>query len=87
MNVLIKIVLFSGLLFGEQPSEPFREESIESTVHEPSSDTYWWSAGQEKIFLIGSLNNKIDVHVHVHACFRGVFGIGLCSQYKILFIS
>lgn len=53
MNILAKVVPFSGLLFREQPSEPFREESIESAVHEPSSDRNWWSAGQEKnIFLI-----------------------------------
>lgn len=64
MNILIKIVLVPGFLFREQPSEPFREESIESTVHEPSSDTNWWSAGQEEnIFLIGLLYKKIDMHL------------------------
>lgn len=34
MNILTKMFF----LFREQPSEPFREESIESAVHEPSSD-------------------------------------------------
>uniref|UniRef100_A0A4W6DF44 TAFA chemokine like family member 1 n=1 Tax=Lates calcarifer TaxID=8187 RepID=A0A4W6DF44_LATCA len=41
---LQKLSFFSGLLFQEQPSEPFREESIESVVHEPSSDRNRWSA-------------------------------------------
>lgn len=61
MNILTKIVLFfSGLLFREQPSKPLREESIESAVHEPSSDRSWWSAGQEKICLIGLVHCKND---------------------------
>lgn len=60
MNILTKICLFSGLLFREQPSEPFREEAIESAVHEPFSDRNWWFAGQEKIFLISLLHCKDD---------------------------
>lgn len=43
-----KLSSFSGLLFREQPSEPLTEESIESAVHERSSDRNGWSAGQEK---------------------------------------
>lgn len=39
---------FRGLFFREQPSESFREDSGESTVHEPFSDTDWWCAGQRK---------------------------------------
>lgn len=43
-----KLSSLSGLLFREQPSEPLTEESIESAVHERSSDRNGWSAGQEK---------------------------------------
>lgn len=46
------IPFFPGLVFGEQPSEPFKDEAVESAVHEPSSDRNWWSAGQE-ITMIG----------------------------------
>lgn len=62
MNILIKIVLVPGFLFREQPSEPFREESIESTVHEPSSDTNWWSAGQEKKYIFDWFVVQEDRH-------------------------
>lgn len=66
----------SFLLFREQPSEPFRKESIESAVHEPSSDRYWWSAGQEKVCLIGLLHCKHDRYR-----FRGFF-----SQFTTKFV-
>lgn len=58
----------SSLLFREQPSEAFRKESIESAVHEPSSDRYWWYVGQEKVCLIGLLHCKNDRYR-----FRGFF--------------
>lgn len=68
MNILTNIVPFSGLLFREQPSEPFREEPIESAVHEASSDRNWWSAGQEKIILIGLLHCKDDRYISRGIC-------------------
>lgn len=52
---------FRGLFFREQPSEPFREDSIESTVHEPFSDTDWWSAGWRKIILISLLYKETNI--------------------------
>ncbi len=78
MNILTKVVLFSGVLFREQPSEPFREELIESAVHEPSSDRGWWSAGHKEVFLIGLLRCRND-----RCTFRGerVFSrLGIISQ-------
>lgn len=52
LTFLQKMSLFSWLLFRKQPSEPFREESIESVVRETHSDRNWCSAGEENVCLI-----------------------------------
>lgn len=83
MNILTKkLSSFSGLLFREQPSEPLTEESIESAVHERSSDRNGWSAGQEKkVFMIDLLRCKNYICAVRSSCSHAEFFL---SDYESL---